>query len=279
MEDFDLPDRYQTDIFRGRLEGSGLTMAESYVRFALKVFEMPSEALFTDYPQLGDCILPEDPVPSQTAEVLASMVIRHSSRVVETLRNQVSRAVNDLVPPSLPETCLVKLAMAGAVSKHPSSELPVITLTTEEELESRKQGFKGAFPVQITGRQELRTSNVVKIGATEILVPGAEFRLLLRLVVALFQNDDGFVPKGNLQGGGLGEEGIYPPHELEQAVSRLRSRLRPGLQDLDAKRYVEVRRGRIRLSTHRKFVIVDRLQLLAHDDELVRRLARQLPEN
>src|SRR5919106_1892517 len=125
----------------------------------------------------------------------------------------------------------------------------------------------GLNDYQITGRQELRTSNVVKIGATEILVPGAEFKLLLRLVVALFQTDDGFVPKGNLQGGGLGEEGIYPPHELEQAVSRLRSRLRPGLQDLDAKRYVEVRRGRIRLSTHRKFVIVDRLQLLAHDDE------------
>jgi hypothetical protein len=174
---------------------------------------------------------------------------------------------------------LVKLAIAGGVSNPPMSALPDITLSTDEEQESQKQGFKGAVPVHINGRQELRTSNVVKIGATEILVPGAEFRLLLRLVVALFQTSDGYVPKGNLQGGGLGEEGIYPPHELEQAISRLRSRLRPGLHELDARRYVEVRGGKIRLSTHRKFVIVDRTQLLAHDDELVRRLAQQLPEN
>jgi 7-cyano-7-deazaguanine synthase in queuosine biosynthesis len=90
MEDFDLPDRYQTDIFRSRLEGNGLTMAESYVRFALKIFGMSHEALFIEYPQLGDCILPEDPVPSKTAEALGAMVIRHASSTVATLRNKLS---------------------------------------------------------------------------------------------------------------------------------------------------------------------------------------------
>ena len=61
MEEFDSSERYQTDIFRGRLEGHGLTMAESYLRFAQKVFWMPADELFTEYPQLGDCITQDDP--------------------------------------------------------------------------------------------------------------------------------------------------------------------------------------------------------------------------
>jgi hypothetical protein len=110
-----------------------------------------------------------------------------------------------------------------------------------------------------------------------VILTDAEFKLLLRLVVALFEAEDGFVARGNLSGGGLGDEGIYAPEAVEQAVNRLRVKLRPALGGLGPKKYVEVRRGDIRLSTHRAFVTADRASLLQHPDVVIRFLASRLP--
>ena len=215
MEAFDSPNRYQTDVFRGRLEGNGLTVAESYVRFAQKVFQMSAEELFTEYTQMGGCITPEDPIPSETAGTLASLVKRHTTSVVEVLRSQVNLAIDDLVPPSLPATCLIRLALAGGVAEPRDHVPPEITLTAEEEEESRRHKFRSALVIEATGSLENRRSNEVRLSGTSLILPDAVFLLFLRLIVALYQAEDGFVARGNRLGGGLVDEGIYPPDSLD----------------------------------------------------------------
>jgi hypothetical protein len=179
----------------------------------------------------------------------------------------------------LPPTCLIQLSVERGLTGLPAPPaVAVAELSDEEEEEARRHRFKGSLAIHITGKLEGRKSNVINIGRVEIILPDAEFKLFLRLVVALFETENGFVPRGNLRGGGLSDEGIYAPDAVEHAVNRLRFRLRPALQGLDPKKYVEVRRGDIRLSTHRKFVIVDRVCLMQHPDEVVRALAERLPQ-
>jgi hypothetical protein len=121
---------------------------------------------------------------------------------------------------------------------------------------------------------------VVTIGGHEVILPDAEFKLFLRLVAALYETKDGFVDRGQMkQGGGLAEEGIYFPEELDQAVGRLRWRLGPALEGLKSTKYIEVQRKKIRLSTHRVCVSVDREALQKHPDDQIRQLAGRLRKN
>lgn len=157
-------------------------------------------------------------------------------------------------------------------------EVPVITLSAQEEQEFHHYGYKARLPVQVNGKLANRKSNEVIMAGTPVTVPDAEFLLFLRLAVALFETEDGFVPRGNRNGGGLVDEGIYPPDSIDQIVHRLRSLLGPTLKGLDAKDYVEVQRRRIRLSTHRRYVVLDRASLLQHPYAEIRSLAARLPE-
>jgi 7-cyano-7-deazaguanine synthase in queuosine biosynthesis len=95
MEEYDLAERYREDIFRGSLQGNGLTMAESYVRFARKADGMPVEGLFLEYPQLNDCILSEDPTPAMTAEALGNLVLRNAATVMAVMAGELAKAAHE----------------------------------------------------------------------------------------------------------------------------------------------------------------------------------------
>lgn len=151
-------------------------------------------------------------------------------------------------------------------------------LSAEEEDEFLRHRFNGRLAVRLTGETTRRKSNVILLDDLPVIVPDADFKLLLRLVVGLHESDDGYVQLGTLKyGGGLAEEGILRAEGMYQAVSRLRARLDPALVGLDAKQFVEITRGRIRLSTHRAYISFDRERLLKHPDESVRLLAEHLP--
>ncbi len=280
MEEFDLKERYKTDIFREALAGNGLTMATSYVRFAQKVQDMSIEELFLEYSQLGDCIVADDPSPANTAETLGGLVLRHASASLDVMARELASAAHEAVTHTLPSTCLIQLSVERGISILPQPvSVPDVELSEEEEQEAKQRGFKGAFPIHITGKLVNRRSNVIHVGGHEIILPDAQLKLFLRLVVALFETQDGFVPGGNLHGGGLSDEGIYTPDAVEQAVDRLRARLRPALKGLVPTKYIEVQRGKIRLSTHKRFVTADREYLMQHPDEVIRSLAMRLPAN
>lgn len=278
LEVHDLGDRYRTSIFTGALDGDALTMAESYVRFARTVNEISEQDLFLEYPQLQDCILADDPQPHVTAGELARLVKRHAREVVGILEDQVAQARADLVQQKLPSTCLITLAVDRTKTTSGSNAQPEVELTAEEEAEFSGHRFKSRHVVQVTGGTERRKSNVMKIGLHEVILPDAQFKLFLRLVVGLVEAGDGWVDLGTPRsGGGMAGEGIMEAEEIHQAVARLRGRIGPALIDLKATQFVEVSRKRIRLSTHRRYVTVERDRLLTHPDDVVRRLAQRLP--
>ena len=74
-----------------------------------------------------------------TAETLASTVNRHTNSVVEVLRGQVALAASDLVPQSLPETCLIRLAMAVGPAEPHLPDIPDITLNPNENTKAGAQ--------------------------------------------------------------------------------------------------------------------------------------------
>ena len=140
-------------------------------------------------------------------------------------------------------------------------DLPDIRLTPEEEEDSRRHKIQSHLIIQVTGSLENRRSNGIKIAGNPVILPDAEFILFLRLVVALYEVEDGFISRGNRHGGGLVEEKIYSADSLDQVVHHLRSRLGPALQGLSALKFIEVQRGKIRLSTHWRYVLVNRSEL------------------
>jgi len=111
MREFDLAERYKTDVFRDDLTGNAVTMAESYARFAREATMMSEEDLFDAYPQLADCILVDDPSPHLTAAELAGMVKRHAVQTWGVLQAEVAGASAELVRHTLPPTCLIQIAV------------------------------------------------------------------------------------------------------------------------------------------------------------------------
>jgi hypothetical protein len=148
---------------------------------------------------------------------------------------------------------------------------PRIVLSDEEEEEFDACGFKSRLPIVITGRRERRAGNVLEVGGARVVLTDAPFKLFLRLVAALHETQDGFLPRGSmLDSGGLVAEGFYTEDGVDQALSRLRAPFGPALRELKPTEFIEVKGGRIRLSTHRRFVSCDRERLLGHSDQMVR---------
>lgn len=286
LEEYDPPGGYRIDILRqGLSQVRDQTMALSYTRFAAEVEDLDEIELFLRFSELSECIDPNDSNCGRIAERLVALLKRHAGSIMRVVEEQIALAKGELARASLPPNCLIRLiagpsevrGQRGMVERL-EPVVPVVTLSAEEELECQRHRFKGNFPVQVTGVPENRRSNEVRVGGAPVILPDAEFLLFLRLVVALYETENGFVPRGNRKGGGLVDEGIYPPDSVDQTVNRLRSRLGPALQGMDAKQYVEVQRKQIRLSTHRRSVIVDRACLLQHQDARIRWLAERLPD-
>ncbi len=64
---------------------------------------------------------------------------------------------------------------------------------------------------------------------------------------------------------------------IEQAIGRLRKAVQPAIRELDAARFIEASRGRVRLSTHRGYLILKRSNLAGHPLDNVRGLLTRIP--
>lgn len=114
LEEHDLVERYEVDVFRSPIpEGNALTLAESYIRSALDIARKDDDAMFLDYPQLHECIDPNDPNPAEMAEALIGLFRRHATTVVRVMETQLAINSGDLVQGALPATSLVRLVASG----------------------------------------------------------------------------------------------------------------------------------------------------------------------
>ena len=110
----DLAERYGVDIFTDELqEGDARTHAEAHVRFAREIARQTDDGLFEVFPQLFDCILPEDPDPASTAREVIEMLRRHTRQTLGVIESQVQAHATDLIQGTLPASCLIRLVAAG----------------------------------------------------------------------------------------------------------------------------------------------------------------------
>ena len=271
LEEHDLGVRYKTDIFLQALDGHALTTAASYVRFARTTSSLTDEELFLEYPQLEDCVLPDEPAAGEVARHLAQLTRRHAREVLDVLGQQVERASQHLVLGELPPTCLVRFAIeADEASAQPT--VKAVQLSKDDETEFQRCGFKSRLRVELTGRTSGRKSNVVVIQGHEIEFPDSEFRLFLRICVGVCEGADAWLPIRQLD-----DERCVAAEAIDRELNRLRTRvagaLAPGLSRLH---FLQRARGMVRLSTHRRFLAWDRETFRKHPDQEIRRLAARL---
>ena len=126
MEDHDLSSRYEKDIFSSALkEGNERTYAEQYVRFATELDKLTDDDFFDRFPELFDCILPEDRDADTTASNLIALLRRHAKEVREVIKKQLEKHSDNLVDGKLPDTCLLKLVASGSHLKSDKKEYAV----------------------------------------------------------------------------------------------------------------------------------------------------------
>jgi hypothetical protein len=162
----------------------------------------------------------------------------------------------------------------------PRRRAPRVLLSDEEEREFGLRGFASRLPIVITGRTEGRRRNLLEVAGHDVSLTDSEFRLLLRLVIALFETDDAFLSRADLvYGTDLDSEQALAPEGLDQALSRLRGPFRAALGGLKPTQLIEARGGRVRLSTHRRYVAWDLDILMLHADGVVRQLSSRLAQH
>jgi len=147
----------------------------------------------------------------------------------------------------------------------------VTTLGVDDEEHAKRLGFKTRVVVRLTGHRVARKSNRVELGDLPVNLPHADMEFLLALVRGLHTTVDGWCPKQ-----GLVDERIVP-QDVDNAVSRLKRSLSPGLRDVAPEEFVEVRNKRVRLSTHRALVGIDRATFVGHDNAKIGMLLSQIP--
>lgn len=153
----------------------------------------------------------------------------------------------------------------------------IVALTNQQEAEFQQYQYKSRLPLLISGAIPARQTNVIKIGDVDVPLSDDTFALLLRLTLALKENLEGYVFKGDrIRGGGLVAEGFLNAEGIDQRILRLRQAVRPALGGMPYADFIEGRLTKhIRLSTHPALITVQ-ARLLKHPNDLIKGLARKL---
>lgn len=170
---------------------------------------------------------------------------------------------------------LDRLDVRKAIEQHlamPSRTVPLVVLSPDEEREFTAARFRCRWPIVVTGETGKGGTNVVEIAGTTLTLGPVLFPLFMRLLTALFETENGFLPVNQpRRGKGLAGEGYYRFDRAYQTHGDFRAALGDRFRDL-----VEVGGEMIRLSTHRAYVQVDCEVLILHRDVRVQDLARRV---
>lgn len=116
LEAVDPASRYQHDVFlEDLLDWEARMIAVSYVRFAQEINRLSDDDLLLHYGQLFDALTEDDPQAERTLRRLVELLKRHARSVLDVLATMTKRHLTELVEGRLPATCLLRIAVAGAV--------------------------------------------------------------------------------------------------------------------------------------------------------------------
>lgn len=117
LTDFNIPERYETDIFTDPLkEGEMRTNAENYVRFAFDVKDMTEDSFIEKYSPVWDCVshLPDQDIEDSLIS-LAKLHIRHSQQVWELIEAKCQENVRKRIEGKLPHSSLVGMVFSNEI--------------------------------------------------------------------------------------------------------------------------------------------------------------------
>ncbi len=114
IEEYDPAEAYEVDIFtQPLLDGEPRTMATSYFRHALRMYDLTEDQMINEYPQLDECLDPSSKTVAEDGLELVRMHQRHAKGVISVMASQIAGHADELARGLLPATCLVSLC-AGA---------------------------------------------------------------------------------------------------------------------------------------------------------------------
>jgi 7-cyano-7-deazaguanine synthase in queuosine biosynthesis len=118
MSQYDLPSRYEIDVFTDSLkEGLDRTHVENYLRFATKLESISTpDQLIESYPELYEC-LPEDGDVEMTARLIFALLLRHQQGVNGVLEQQIQAHSRNIRRTVLPPDSLIRLVASGHHTK------------------------------------------------------------------------------------------------------------------------------------------------------------------
>lgn len=148
-------------------------MAESYVRWAQQVEPLMPEGLFDQYPELFDCIQPDDPAPQITGEALAGVLKRHAVQTVQVMAEQIASAKDELARAQLPPDCLIRLAQWASSATVPAEEAMPNFRASEDYRSVSWQGQEFRFTATqakvVRLLREAQLSKTPEIGQDQLL--------------------------------------------------------------------------------------------------------------
>jgi hypothetical protein len=175
-----------------------------------------------------------------------------------------------LVPPLNHETLMIECPRLQAKRR----EVRGAVLSPAQKADYDLYEYKCELPIDLTGKINNSGNNVVLVGDTPVEIGDVPFRLFLRLVVELYRNKSGIVPKVDLR-----SEGYFGEGTDDQSINRLRNCFVRALADLDPKHFIERYRPKtLRVSVHPDLVTWDTAKLPEHDDCRVKGLIQQLAQ-
>lgn len=109
-------DRYKIDLFNGQLQRTeDKVMVESYIRHAMELEDMTVEIFFSKFPEvfrLNDCM---NLSPSEIAESVYNLHVRHGKQVNSVLKDQIAKNSNLILKNKLDSYSLLSML----ISSHP----------------------------------------------------------------------------------------------------------------------------------------------------------------
>lgn len=114
LEHYDAAARYRRDVFLSEPSGwEAEETAQSYVRFAQRVFPLGDAELVGVFPQVFNVPTPDDPNPETAIRKTVELAKRHATVTLDVVKTMVDRHRDELVEGSLPPGCLLRKVLGG----------------------------------------------------------------------------------------------------------------------------------------------------------------------
>lgn len=127
--------------------------------------------------------------------------------------------------------------------------------------------------VHILGFVAKKIGNIIRLNGNDIGIGIAPFLLFLRLVQESKKGQGGWVNVQDLE-----EVKILSDTSRHQNFSNLRTALKAGLLEGDALSFIQNDGAKnYRISNHPDLISYDRNRLMAHPDDRIRKIAKELP--